>query len=80
MEENRFKMLELNWTKFVLPIAKARVLEYFYCSEEQPTYEEAEKELWIVKSCIYHHIKQLEKIWLCKIWKRGIIKWTLEDF
>ncbi len=73
MKENRFKMFELNWTKFVLPIGMARVLEYFYCSEEQPTYEEAEKELWIVKSCIYHHIKNLEKLWFLKKDKR----WTI---
>lgn len=68
------------WTKIIMPKYLMRVFAYFYNKEEQPTYDEAEKELWIVKSCIYHHIKQLEKLWLCKIWKRGIIKWTLEDF
>lgn len=67
-------------TKIIMSKPLIRVLSYYYNKEEQPTYEEAEKELWIASSCIFYHIKQLEKLWLCKIWKRGIIKWTLEDF
>ena len=77
MIENRFKMLELNWTKCVLPIAMARVLEYFYYSEEQPTYEEAEKELWIVRSAIHYHIKKLEKLWILKKDKRWTITYMI---
>ncbi len=68
------------WNRIIMPIAKKKVFEYFYFKEEQPTYTEAEKELWIVASAIAYHIKQFEEMWLCKIWKRGIIKWTLEDF
>ena len=63
--------------RFVMPIRMKRVFDCYYFKEEQPTYEGAAKELWLSASCIFYHIKQLEKLWLCKIWKRGIIKWTL---
>ena len=65
------------WTKIIMPNHLMRVFTYFYGKEEQPTYEEAEKELWIVKSCIYSHIKKFEKIWLCKVGKRWIISWNI---
>ena len=63
--------------RLIMPIAKKKVFDCFYFKEEQPTYAEAEKELWMWASVIAYHIKQFEEMWLCKIWKRGIIKWTL---
>ena len=72
--ESWFKMINISWTMYVLPKAIARVFEYFYNSEEQPTYEEAEKELWISRSTIYHHINTLVKLGIIKKDKR----WTLK--
>lgn len=68
------------WTRIIMPNKMKRVFDYFYAKEEQPTYEQASKDLWVVPSVVYAQVKNMKNLWMLKTDRRGIITWTLSDF
>ena len=67
-------------TRIIMPNKMKRVFDYLYAKEEQPTYEQAGKDLWITPSMVYAQVKNMKNLWMLKTDRRGIITWTLSDF
>lgn len=68
------------WTRIIMPNTMKKVFDYFYSKEEQPTYKQASKDLWVAMCSVYAQISKLREIWILKTDRRWTITWTLSDF